>query len=77
MNLNTPPNSEIKLKNLKRLSKPIKIRGVFMNYSVRTKEKWHALPICGSDEFLTTCEEIKSIEGAKWIWQYFYTRNLL
>ena len=48
-----------------------------MNYSVRTKEKWHALPICGSDEFLTTCEEIKSIEGAKWIWQYFYTRNLL
>lgn len=48
-----------------------------MNYSVKTKEKWHALPICGSDEFLTTCEEIKSIEGAKWIWQYFYTRNLL
>ena len=32
-----------------------------MNYSVRTKEKWHALPICGSDEFLTTCEEIKSM----------------
>ena len=48
-----------------------------MNYSVKTKEKWNALPICGSDEFLKTCEKIKNIEGTKWIWQYFYTRNLL
>ena len=48
-----------------------------MNYAVKTKEKWNALPICGSDEFLKTTEDIKVVEGADFIWGYFYTRNLL
>lgn len=48
-----------------------------MNYSITTKEKWNALPIYGSDEFLKTTEDIKGVEGADWIWGYFYTRNLL
>lgn len=48
-----------------------------MNYCVKTKEKWNAFPICGSDEFLKSCEDIKGIEGADWIWGYFYTRNLI
>jgi len=48
-----------------------------MNYSVKIKEKWNALPICGSDEFLKSTEDIKGIDGADWIWGYFYTRNLL
>ncbi|MBO5231200.1 MAG: family 78 glycoside hydrolase catalytic domain [Clostridia bacterium] len=48
-----------------------------MNYAVKTKEKWNALPICGSDEFLKTTEDIKGVEGADFIWGYFYTRNLL
>lgn len=39
-----------------------------MNYCVKTKEKWNAFPICGSDEFLKSCEDIKGIEGADWIW---------
>lgn len=46
-------------------------------YSVKTKEKWNALPICGSEEFLKSTENIKGIEGADWIWGYFYTRNLI
>lgn len=48
-----------------------------MNYSVKIKEKWNAKPICGSDEFLKSTEDIKGIDGADWIWGYFYTRNLL
>ena len=48
-----------------------------MNYAVKTKEKWNALSICGSDEFLKTTEDIKGVEGADFIWGYFYTRNLL
>ncbi len=47
-----------------------------MEYSVKTKEKWNALPIYGSDEFLKSTENIKNIDGADWIWGYFYTRNL-
>ena len=48
-----------------------------MNYSVKIKEKWKALPICGSDEFLKSTENVKGVEGADWIWGYFYTRNLI
>lgn len=48
-----------------------------MNYYVKTKNDWKALPIYGSDEFLKSTEDINGIEGADWIWGYFYTRNLL
>ncbi len=48
-----------------------------MDYNLKIKDHWEARPICGSDEFLKTTEDIKGIEGADWIWGYFYTRNLL
>lgn len=48
-----------------------------MNYRVKTKNDWSAKPICGSDEFLKTTEDIKGIDGAQWIWAYFYTRVLI
>lgn len=48
-----------------------------MEYQVKEKTNWRAKPICGSDAFLKTTEKIKGIEGADWIWGYFYTRVLL
>lgn len=48
-----------------------------MDYSVKTKENWVAKPVCGSDAFLKTTEDIPGIDGAQWIWAYFYTRVLI
>jgi len=47
-----------------------------LNYSVKEKEHWSAQTICGSDAFLSQCEQIPGIPDAQWIWGYFYTRNL-
>lgn len=45
-----------------------------MSYSVVTRDfnigKWISAP----EDFLLTAENIKSIEGAKWVWNLFYAR---
>lgn len=45
-----------------------------MSYSVITRDfndgKWISAP----ESFLLTSENIKSIEGAKWVWNLFYAR---
>ena len=47
-----------------------------MDYTVKEKKRWQAKPICGSDAFLTSCEDMPGIPEAEWIWGYFYARNL-
>ena len=48
-----------------------------MGYEIVLKSDWNARPICGSDEFLKTCERIEGIDGAEWIWPLFSTRGFL